>query len=184
MSPEDPIKDANNPEKSDEFTAFAKKIVIEAALIAAKQLSSEPRRRGRRHVSRKSSSARGRKGPVQGARRIQAPDRRALQRGVLHHQHRWAGGGGLSGGGVAAHRGQAGETFELQSCEEKISEQSELLRADGRNGWAGPATSPPDFAGSSGAEEGRSHLRQSDLPRSSQHGSFEADGRGRVHGRR
>src|SRR5256714_15004996 len=172
MSAKDPKDQADETEK-DAISAFAAELMMAAAL-AAHKMTESPARPGRKHVSRKPSSARGRKRTPQGAGRIQAHHRGEVRRRVLHHQPGWQGGADFSGGGVAQDRGEAGPAVQLQSLEETISEQSELLRADGGDGRPGPSVAAADPAGG-GAAEGRSgHLRQSDLSGSTQHGGLEA----------
>src|SRR5438552_3137421 len=172
MSQKDPKNLTDEPE-NDALSAFAAELMMAAAL-AAHKMTQSPARPGRKHVSRKPSSARGRKGSPQGAGRIQAHHRGEVRRRVLHHQPGWQGGADFSGGGVAQDRGEAGAAVQLQSFEKTISEQSELLRPDGGDGRPGPGAAAADPAGS-GAAEGRSgHLRQSDLSGSAQHGGLEA----------
>src|SRR5205085_10413889 len=134
-----PTGNGEIPIKTGSIDAFAAEIVLKAAVLAARKSLSTPKRRGTKHVSRQSSSAGRRKGAPQGARGIQAPGGRKVWRGVLHHQPGWQGRGDLSGGRVAPNRGEAGQTFQLQSLKE-ISEQGELLRTTGGNGRAGTAT--------------------------------------------
>src|SRR5919109_4693201 len=119
MSPKDPKKPADDPEK-DALSAFTAELMMAAAL-AAHKMAQSPARPGRKHVSRKPSSASGRKGAPQGAGRIQAHHRGEVRLRVLHHQRGWQGSADLSGGRVAQDRGEAGPAVQLQSLEEKIS---------------------------------------------------------------
>src|SRR5687767_1180641 len=104
-----PKNDPNEPKIADVITAFTSEMVVKAAVIAAEKAFTGPKRRGTKHVSRQLSNPRRRKRAAEGSRRVQAPDRRALQRGILHHQHGWQGCSSLSLRGVAADRGEAGE---------------------------------------------------------------------------
>src|SRR5579864_2245452 len=101
-----PTKTGQDEPDSEVLGTFAQELMIKAALLAAHKLCGAPPGRGKTNVSRQSSSARGRKGTPQGARGIQAPDRREVRPGVLHHQPRRHGGRDLSHGGVAQDRGK------------------------------------------------------------------------------
>src|SRR5437868_11687922 len=120
MSQKDPKNLTDEPEK-DALSAFAAELMMAAAL-AAHKMTQSPARPGRKHVSRKPSSARGRKGSPQGAGRIQAHHRGEVRRRVLHHQPGWQGGPDFPGGGVAQDREEAGLAAHLHSSVKTISD--------------------------------------------------------------
>src|SRR5712671_6277985 len=187
--PTNPVKEPANTQETEDFcTAFATELLVTAAILHTRHGSGKRAghvvksfRKRRSNVSRQQSSAGRREGTAEGPGGLQAPDRREVQRGVLHHQPRRPRGRDLSGGGVAQDRREAGEALELQSIEEKVFEQSELLRADGRDGRARAASDAADPARSGRDQGRRSGLRQPDVPGSPEHGSLEAAGRGTVH---
>src|SRR3954462_12955824 len=187
-----PTNTVNEPaltqETEDVCTAFAAELLVTAAILHSRHGSGRRAghvvksfRKRRSNVSRQQSGAGGREGAAEGAGGLQAPHRREVRRGVLHHESRRQGGRDLSGGRVAQDRGQACQALELQSIEEKVFEQSELLRADGRDGCARAAADAADPARSGRDQGRRSCLRQPDIPGSPEPGSLEATGRGTVH---
>ena len=92
----------------------------------------------RRHVSRQSSNPGRRERPSQDSGRVQAGDRREIRATILHHKSRWEGCSSVSLRGVGTDRAEAGGALQFQSHEEEVLGSDELLRAAGRNGWAGP----------------------------------------------
>src|ERR1700740_761403 len=112
MNQKNPQIAVTEPEIQLEITVFA-------SLLAAVT---------REHVSRQPSNSRGRKRAPQGARGIQAPDRREVRHRMLHHQRGWKGCSSVSLRGVAEDRGEAFAALELQSYEEKVSQSHQLLR--------------------------------------------------------
>src|SRR6185437_418959 len=144
--------------------------VLTSLAVAALALQSLPALRGRTHVSRQSPNSRRRKGTAQSPRRIQAGDRREVQRQILHHQPGWQGWPSVSLRGMGTDRAEAGRALHLQSYEEEVFGPGELLRANGRDGWSGPVADAAIAAGV-GADQGRScRDRQSYPSRSSQPG--------------
>src|SRR6202171_1887719 len=136
--------------------------------VAALVFKKFPALKGRTHVSRQSPNSRRRKGTAQSPRRVQTGDRREVQHAILHHQPGWQGWPSVSLRGMGTDRAEAGRALHLQSYEEKVSGPGELLRADGRDGWAG---SPADAAVAAGvgANQGRSGRdRKPDASRGSQ----------------
>src|SRR5260370_31946224 len=131
-----PTADAKTPVKTEVDSAFAIETLVQAAIVAVFKGLKTPGNRGKQHVSRQPSYAGRRKGTAQGPGGIQAPDRREVRDGVLHHQPRWQGCRDLSSGRVAPYRGEADQAVQLQSFEKEISEQSELLRPDGGKRYA------------------------------------------------
>src|SRR5256885_9166162 len=187
-----PTTPVNEPaitqEPEDVCPAFATELLVTAAILHTRHGSGKRAghavksfRKRRSNVSRQQSGAGRREGSPEGSGGLQAPDRREVRRGVLHNESRRPRGGDLSGGGMAEDRGKAGEALELQSIEEKVFEQSELLRADGRDGRARAAADAADPARSGRDQGRRSCLREPDVPGSPQPGSLEAAGRGTVH---
>src|SRR5206468_7274049 len=94
-------------------------------------------RRGFSHVSRQSSNPGRRERPSQGPGRVQAGDRREVWPAILYHQPGWQGCSSVSLRGMGADRAEAGRALQFQSYEEEVSRSDELLRAAGRDGWAG-----------------------------------------------
>src|SRR5579884_2927901 len=80
------------------------------------------------NVSRQRSNPRRRKGTAQGPRGIQARDRRAIRREILHHVGRRQGCTDISLRGMGADRAEAGRALQFQSDEEKVPHPYELLR--------------------------------------------------------
>src|SRR4051812_5276888 len=189
--PTNPVNDpAITQETEDVCTAFATELLVTAAILHTRQGARGGKRasrliksfrKRRSNVSRQQSGAGGREGSAESSGGLQAPYRREVRRGVLHNESRRQSRRDLSGGGVAQDRGQAGEALELQSIQEKVFEQSELLRADGRDGRARAAADAADPARSGRDQGRRSCLRESDVPGSPEPGSLEAAGRGTVH---
>src|SRR5208282_493274 len=137
---------------------------------------------GTQHVSRQSPNSRRRKRAVKDPGRVQAGDRREVRPAILHHKFGWGCCSSVSLRGVGADRAETGGALHLQSHEEKVLEQGELLGTGRRNGRAGAA------ADSAVAARGRSDQgrgcgqRIPDLFGSAQHGSLSAEGAGRkVH---
>src|SRR3954467_12740811 len=187
-----PTNTVNEPaltqETEDVCTAFATELLVTAAILHSRQGSGKRAghvvksfRKRKSNVSRQQSGASGREGSPQGAGGLQASHRREVRRGVLHNESRRQSSRDLPGGRVAQDRGQAGEALELQSIEEKVFEQSELLRADGRDGRARAAVDAADPARSGWDQGRRSCLREPDVPGRAEPGSLEATGRGTVH---
>src|SRR6266568_4205337 len=136
----------------------------------------------RNHVSRQSPNSRGRKGTTQSPRGIQARDRREIRSAILHHEPRWQGCTSVSLRGVGADRAEAGGALHFQPYEEEVSGSSELLRADGRDGWARPVADAADFAHFGGDQGGSGSDRKFDASGSSQPGAVSPGDRGRqVH---
>src|SRR5437868_1416224 len=180
--PKKPSNDAEEGTKEEVITALASEIVLKAAVLAAHRISGAPRRRGGKHVSRQSSNPGRRKGTAQDPCRVQAPYRRALQRGVLHHQPGREDGADLSLRGVAADRGEAGAPLQFQSYEEKAFEPHQLLRPAGGDGWPGPGADSGAAARRRGSEGRGSGAGQLDVSGSPEHGSVpQGDGREPVH---
>src|SRR5580700_8138714 len=173
-----PTNSPNEPESTSILTAFTSLVL---AAIAAKRFSAPVR--GRTHVSRQSPNSRRRKGTAQGPLGIQARHRREVRHAILHHQLGRQGGSSISLRGMGTDRAEAGRAFDLQSYEEKVSEQGELLGAGGRDGRTGAAADAATVA-RCGADQGRSGSeRISDVSGSSQPASVPAaDGRREVHG--
>src|SRR3954447_10926931 len=126
---------ANTQETEDVCTPFATKLLVTAAILHTRHGGGKRAghvvksfRKRRTNVSRQQSGAGGREGSPQGPCGLQTSHRREVRRGVLHNESRRQSGRDLSGGRVAQDRGQAGEALELQSIEEKVFEQGELLR--------------------------------------------------------
>src|ERR1700693_4249963 len=134
------------------------------------------------HVSRQSPNSGRRKGTVEGPGRVQAGNRREVRTAILHHKSRWEGCSSVSLRRMGADRTEAGWALHFQSDEEKVSGQGELLRADGGDGWAGPALDPAVVAGSSADQRRGCGYRQSNAPDCAQPGFVSQTGRGRkVH---
>src|SRR5262245_53329635 len=126
-----PINTGDEPKTEEIFAALSGMAVVAAVVTSRRQgqglkprksfkrgsaqLKSRPSER--RHVSRAQSGTGGREGTAQDPCGLQAPDRREVRRGVLHHQPRWSSGRDLSGRGMAPDRREAGQAFELQSLE-------------------------------------------------------------------
>src|SRR6266568_5267278 len=153
---------ADIPKNGPNETETAQLVTVFASAIAIGVAKRRPDGRGRPslhrrldHVSRQSPNSRGRKRTAQGPRGIQARDRREVWPAILHHQPGWQGCTSLSLRGVGTDRAEAGGTLHLQSDEEEVSGSSELLRADGRNGWARPVADAADSAYRS-RDQGRS----------------------------
>src|SRR5947207_7273740 len=192
-----PKNSPNEPTKTDFVVVFASLLAVVAAQ------SRRPDGRGRpsphknssphknlsrhedglrKHVSRQSPNSRGRKRTAQGPRVIQARDRREVWPAILHHQPGWQGCTSLSLRGVVADRAEAGGTLHFQSYEEEVSGSSELLRADGRDGWARPVADAADSAHVSGDQGRSSGDGKLDAPGSSKPGAVSPGDRGRqVH---
>src|SRR5512146_1654820 len=135
------------------------------------------------YVSRQPSNTRRRKGAVEGPGGIQACDRRALRRPILHHQHGWEGCLDISLRGMGADGRKAGQALELQSYEAEVFGSGELLRPGSGDGQPRPAADPCHPAGSRGREGRRGSTGQSQLSDSPQPGSLqEGNGREPVHG--
>src|SRR5580704_8800688 len=104
---------------------------------------SDVREHDQRHVSRQSSNPGRRERPSQDPGRVQAGDRREIWAAILHHKSRWEGCSSVSLRGVGTDRAEAGCALQFQSHEEEILGSDELLRAAGRDGWAGPLVAAP-----------------------------------------
>src|SRR5690242_12567213 len=99
---------AQTQETEDVCTAFATELLVTAAILHTRNGSGRRAghvvksfRKRRTNVSRQQSGAGRREGTPEGSGGLQADDRREVQRGVLHHQPRWARGRNLSDGRVA-----------------------------------------------------------------------------------
>src|SRR5580693_1511352 len=173
-----PKNSPNEPQSTSILTAFTSLVL---AAVAAKRFSAPLR--GRTHVSRQSSNARRRKGTAQSSVGIQARHRREVRHAILHHQPGWQGCSSVSLRGMGTDRAEVGRALDLQSYEEKVSEQGELLGTGGRDGRAGAAADAAAVA-RCGADQGRSGgQRIPDVSGSSQPASVpSADGRREVHG--
>src|SRR5208282_1284149 len=134
------------------------------------------------YVSRQSPNSRRRKRTFKGPGRVQAGDRREVRAAILYHEPRRGCCPDISLRGVGADRAEASRALHLQSYEEKVFEQGELLgsgRRDGRPGAAADSATAPR----SGADQRRScRKRISDVPGSTQHRSVPEESSGRkVH---
>src|ERR1700687_4413437 len=125
---------------------------LNSLAVAALVFKRFPALRGRTYVSRQSPNSGRRKGTAQSPRRVQTGDRREVQHAILHYPPGWPS---LSLRGMGTDRAEAGRALHLQSYEEKVSGPGELLRADGRDGWAGSPADAAVVAGI-GADQGRS----------------------------
>src|SRR5579863_276636 len=131
------------------------------------------------YVSRQSPNSRRRKGTVEDPCRVQAGDRRKVWPAILHHKSRWGCCSTISLRGVGTDRAEVGGALHLQSHEEKVLEQGELLGAGRRDGWARASADSATFA-RRGQNQGRSRRQRiSDLSESSQHGNISAESSGR-----
>src|SRR5947209_17449396 len=107
-----PTNTVNEPaitqETEDVCTAFATELLVTAAILHTRHGGGKRGghvvksfRKRRSNVSRQQSGAGRREGAAEGPGGLQAPDRREVQRGILHHQPRRPRGRGLTGGGGA-----------------------------------------------------------------------------------
>src|SRR5512135_3216230 len=109
----------NNSPKASENKELATFLTSSLAAAVAAHVRKTPKR-GRNHVSRQSPNPRGRKRAAQGARGIQARNRREVQHAILHNQLGWQECPDLSLRGMGAHRAEAGRTFHLQPDEKEV----------------------------------------------------------------
>src|SRR5690242_15891190 len=158
MNQKNPQNAVTEPKTVQEFAIFTSLMPAIAGAVARK-----------RNVPRKSPNSSGRERATQSPCGIQAPDRREVRRAILHHFAGWEGCTSLSLRGVAADRAEAGQSLELQSNEEKVSEPYELLRPGGGDRWAGPSADSGAAAGF-GKDPGRGgRCRQPYIPRGTEH---------------
>jgi len=139
----DTPKTSPNEPDSTCFVTASTSLAVLLAVVAAIKRNPET---GKTHVSRKSPNSRGRKRTAQGARGIQAGNRRKIRPTILHNQHgrhKWLD---ISLRGMGADRTEAGFSIDVQSHEEEVSDAHELLRAGRRDGRAGAPADPSDFA--------------------------------------
>src|SRR5580698_7905380 len=173
-----PKNSPNEPESTSILTAFTSLVL---AAIAAKRFSAPVK--GRTHVSRQPPNSRRRKRTAQSSVGIQARDRREVRHAILHHQPGWEGCSSISLRGMGTDRAEVGRALDLQSYEEKVSEQGELLGTGGRDGRTGAVADAATVA-RRGADQGRSGSeRIPDVPGNPQSASLPAaDGRREIHG--
>src|SRR5690348_6446147 len=128
----------NNSPNASESKELATFLTSSLAAAVAAHVRKTPNR-GRNHVSRQSPNPRGRKRAAQGARGIQARNRRQVQHPILHNQSGWEECPDLSLRGMGADRAEAGRSFHLQSHQEEVFDAHQLLGAGGGNGQPGTA---------------------------------------------
>src|SRR5579859_1553917 len=177
-----------NPEDSAADSATLSSLfALTAALVTAVRTQHPVKGTGRKssgrtHVPWKLSNPRGRKGAPQGARRLQASDRREVRHAVLHHESGRQGSTDLSVRRLASHRTETAQASQLQSHEKEVPQPHELLRTTSGDGRAGPVAHPESSAGG-GRDQGRGGGTGSPhTPRSAEHPSLPCrDGAGAVH---
>src|SRR6266478_5871339 len=157
----------NEPESTAFATASTSLVVV--ALVAA--ITKRSPGTSRAHVSRKSSTARRRKGTDKSPGGIQARDQREICAEVLHHKSGRKYCSSVALRGMGADRTEAGGALDFQSDEEKVPDAHELLRAGRGDGRAGAPADPADSARVGADSRGSGSAWQSDLPGSSQPGS-------------
>src|SRR5579864_2693003 len=143
----------NNSPKASEDKELATFLTSSLAAAVAAHVRKAPKR-GRNHVSRQSPNPRGRKRAAQGARGIQARNRRKVQHAILHNECGRQKCPDLSLRGMGAHRAEAGWAFHLQPHQEEVLDPHQLLGTGGGNGQPGTASAAA-VAARLGAVEGR-----------------------------
>ena len=148
-----PKSTTNSPNRPS-LTQLCAVLTSLVAVAVSKNRTGTGLRRGFRHVSRQSSNPGRRKRTVEGPGRVQAGDRREIRNAILYHKFGWEGCSSVSLRGMGADRAEAGRALQFQSHEEKVSRPHQLLRAAGRDGWAGTVASAA-VAARSGTDQGR-----------------------------